>query len=677
MSNYAIQYQISAKDMLTPALRKALNLIKQIDKMTGRLAKPTKINVDTRLAHQKLKNLQKHAQSVAVKSAGAGVSGGAVRAASAKGGGLSAFQGAGSALGGGVYLAAGLNAALELDQAVTALAKATDLEGEALDKLKNQAAELESKTGQSSSSIITMMADAAKAGIAIENLANNVEDATKIAVAFDMSTDEASKAITTLRNSFFAGQDYETQQKGLLDFAAAISYVADRGESSEAYLANFSARASALNAVLGASKESIIAAGASFEAIGIPAETASRALNSAQMSLVNLAGDKKGLAELGLNPAQFRKDVETDVIGTVFQVIQATEKLGKLGQAEKLGEIFGLGFADELARGGAAFSIYEKNLELANNKTEHAAALEAAYELQNKSLTASINRLKNGFKTLIGTSADKFFTKVSKPLEAVINFAKENPAIVDFATSLAVAGVAAGGLAAALFLVTSPLTLMIGKIALVVFVLQQAWENSETLRGAFEPLGQTISGLTGETNLLALAGFGLNAVFTFIGIGLGTIVTFGDIAITTLIALYEAFQKFKSGDFSGVKQTFDQLGNDVLDKISVYSNNLDKDLKRLAQAKVDLDSINTQVNEARATAGVPQAKTADTANAQKQAAELSNQAAQKQLQAGDNQTKAAQAQTAAAQALTNAANRIDSAASRLSVAGASLGEQGR
>ena len=732
MSDYAIQYALQVnKDTLTPSLKKALSALKHIDKLVSKLSgKKFKIDIDTNAAMRKIKALQREASKATATAASAG---GIRRAGSSMAGlpalipnatrrgglplpqsprftpratspllalpppmpqdadftsparspskrrgkgGMTAMQGAGSALGGAAYLAVGLNAALELDAATTALSKATDLEGEALGKLRKQADSLESATGSSSASIMLMMADAAKAGIAVENLSSNVEDSTKIAVAFDMSTQEASTAITNLRNSFFAGQDYDTQQKGLMKLASAMSYVADRGESSEAYLANFTARASALKSVMGASEESIIAAGATFEAIGIPAETASRAMNSAQMSMVGLAGNAKALKSLGLNPKQFKADVEKDLIGTIFKVIQSTEKLGKLGQAETLTSIFGLGFADEMARGGAAVDIFTKNLALANDTTEHATALEAAYRLQNESLTASFNKVTKGLKSVIGTSVGKFFKGLTSGAETLVVLFKQYPVIVDFATALSIAGVAAGAFAIAMFAVTSPILAILIPIATAIMLFKKFYDSSATLRGVISSLGSVFGLLDGSLSETEDTMKGISDAFTLVGMGIGTIVYYADMGISRVVALGQALYASVTGDLDKASKIINQLDVSEKKKEAAYVDGIDADLKRI-------QGINDQANSARNTAGInggnaaTQSKTAEATAAQKAVAELSTQAAQKQIQAGDNQIKVSGEMLKAVTAMNNAASKLDGAAGKLSAAGAGLGSQGR
>ena len=365
-----------------------------MDKMLKQLGKPVKIKIDTTQAQAQLKKL---------KMPNLKTGAGKVAAVSSRAGDIGLGQ---IATGATAY--AGVRSALDLAQATTELAKATGLSGRELEALKAQAIKVESETGKSAASIMDMMTSSSKAGVATKDLAADLMLTSKTAVAFGMETDAAAQVMSEMRGSFFSGQDFATQQAGLQGMAQMMSYVADNGASSEMYLANFTARSAGLEKVMHASKESIVAVGATFEAIGIPAEVASRAMNTAQTSIAKLAGDSEKLKTLGLDPAAFKESVNKDVIGAMLDVVKQTEKLDDISRTAMLTDIFGQGFADEMVRVGGAQAIYAQNLALANDKTKQAASFEAAYKLQMEGLNASVERATNGFKTMVGVAIEPY-----------------------------------------------------------------------------------------------------------------------------------------------------------------------------------------------------------------------------------------------------------------------------
>jgi TP901 family phage tail tape measure protein len=534
MTSFAIAYALQAQDRLSPILAQVSKNFKNLDaqlkrtramldKMSGtklninttearrklaELQKKVTINVDTGEAMRKIRNLQNAKFGNMARMGGNPVldkmKGGATKSNGIGAGGI---IGAG---GGILGIMSGVSAAREMDAAVTSFTKASNLSGKALQEFKDKAVEMESQTGMSASSILRMATEASKAGVSNSNLMKDLMLTSKVGVAFDMPAEEIATTMSQLRSAFFSGQEYAVQNDGLQKMAEMISYIADNSASSEPYIVNFMQRASGLEKVMGASKESIAAFGASFEAIGIAPEVAARAANSAQTSMAEIVSNPKILKAMHITADEFKSMVSGDVIGTMFKVISTTESMDKVTRTLTLKKMFGEGFADEMTRIGDATKIYGENIALAKDKTKQAAAFNVAYDLQMRSLNAQLDRVSNGFKTIMANSIAPFLTVIAAKLAGAIEWAKEHPTLTKYATGLFLIATAASVAAIALaVLKNTSKTLGLAS----VFEMLPKLGKSAGGAGMLARMGTMFTGL--GTGMAAFAGRVMLAVRSF------------------------------------------------------------------------------------------------------------------------------------------------------------------
>jgi TP901 family phage tail tape measure protein len=722
MSGFNIEYAISARDSLTPVLRKIQAEVKRLESSMRRLVKPIKMTADTKQVEAALKRVQ--AMKFTIKGDIQAATGGLnkttpqpqnVRGAKAGGanGGMGAIAGGAAALGGGAIISQAMQATYEYSQAITGLKKAAGGTDAEIKSLAQAAQQLSLETGKSTASILDMMTSSSKAGVAAGDLKNDALDLVKTSVAFDMSAEETAQTMSNLRNSFFSGQDYATQQKGLMDMAAMMSYVADTGASSEGGLSNFMGRVAGLEKTMGISKEKLIAMGATFESLGIPVEVGARAMNSFGTNLSTI--DPKALAALGINYTDAMSRMNAgDMNGVILDIIKSTENLSVTARAATLKDIFGQEFADEAVRVGGAVDIYNQSLESANDKTKQAAKFQENYKTQLESFANAADRAKTGLADVTRIAFEPFMNAAANAMAGVMKFMVEHPKIAQFAGALVSVAAAMGAIAAVagiIAFVGAPVLLLVAAIGSVAFVMSQVWQKSSALRGslselwssvsaAFAPIMQLVGGLGGVGD----AGAVVDKIFVGIGAAIAVVISGVATLIDGFVSLVTIGLQIMKLDFSGVADTAKGFASRFMERGSKLESNVKADWAA-TNAPSPIAAKAAQTGAVKQAAGVTPTAAAggvQAATIQQQAATTAQAAATQNqgtaatetaasvvnAQSALTQQQAATTQASVGAQFTAAASQMMAAAQAMMVAtsrpltvnvagGAGMGDQGR
>jgi TP901 family phage tail tape measure protein len=667
VSNYSIKYVIDAQDKLSPILRKIKDELKALDKIGKDLSKPIKMKIDIKQIREQLKKVKKLAEIKAKVKADmtkfkAELSGitskpitirvhldlsRAKQQLRALQGRLTRIRagdviphtptnqpmsasarhrdGMSAAAIGGATLAVGVTDAMNMDRAMTSLAKATNGTRPFLKSLKNMAIQMESETGKSAVGFVDMLTDASKAGVAVENLNQSVRDGAMVSAAWDMSVEDTSDALTHIRSGLYSSIPvFKDQQAEVMKTAAAIAYLADKTETSEWFMANYIGRTAGLSTAFGQSQDAVMAAGAAFDAIGVQPEVAARAMNSAAASLggfvKKLKADAPILKRLGMTRQQAMRATNDDMIRMIFNIAQASDGLEHLEKVGVMTDIFGVGFGDELSRLGTALPIYTRNLVKVGDKTAQASTLQEQYTLDINSTNKAVGKMTEGFKSMIGTAVTPWLDAIGRSGAVVMDFAKQHPIVGQMAVMLSlfaagafIASLGLFSLAAIVGVIISPIGLMVLGIMAAILLFQEMWNNSETLRGSFKSLGEIL----GEVNF----GFGgvsmsvnpVTATFRVLGILVGSLVMmFGQLVIW-IQTVAMAWTAFVTGNWSAIGDVFGDGLDRMSDRLREFRDRMANDFTNNKLTIEEQYSQDEAGRKAAAMAGLADAKGAGLA----------------------------------------------------------------
>jgi TP901 family phage tail tape measure protein len=336
--------------------------------------------------------------------------------------------------------------AIDYESAMADVKKVTNFDDEGFKAFSAEVLKLSTRIPMSAEGLAKIAAAAGQAGIAENELLRFSEDAAKMAVAFDISAEEAGSAMTGLRTNFKLNQD------GVIALGDTFNHLANNMDARAGDLINFSNRVAGTGVLYGFTGDRIGALGAAFVAMKTPAEVASRATNGLMMKLGNAATLGKdaqaAFKRLGFSgkslAAAFKKDGQQGLLSFLEAVKQSKDPM------RELNAIMGEGFADEIAKLVGGLDTYKQALLLAGDEEAKNGSMNREYSERAKTTANSVALLKNSLARLGITLGSAVLPALNSLVQAVAPYVS---AVADFAgehqgLTAAVMGVAAGLVAA-------------------------------------------------------------------------------------------------------------------------------------------------------------------------------------------------------------------------------------
>ena len=277
-----------------------------------------------------------------------------------------------------------------------------------------------------------IVAAAGQAGIAREELLRFAEDAAKMGVAFDLSGQQAGAAMTGLRSIFGLTQDE------VVKLGDAINHLSNNMDAKASDLLNIANRAGSTAKLFGLSGAQLNALGATFLALKTPPEVAATGINALLMKLAT--ADKQnekfqqGLQDIGLSAEVMKQMIQRDAQGalTTFlrQVKNAPDLMGTLS------DLFGMEYADDIAKLVGSMDTYEKAVGLVADQTTYAGSMQAEYEARSATTANNLQLLKNQMSRLGITVGNALLPALNSlvgalmgPIDSLANLAERFPVV--------------------------------------------------------------------------------------------------------------------------------------------------------------------------------------------------------------------------------------------------------
>lgn len=335
------------------------------------------------------------------------------------------------ALGGALYGLA--RPAVQFESVMADVKKVVDFDTpEQFGQMSKEVLLLSTRIPMAAEGIGAIVAAAGQAGIAREELLRFAEDAAKMGVAFDLSGQEAGAAMTGLRSIFGLTQDE------VVKLGDAINHLSNNMDAKAADLLNIANRAGSTAKLFGLSGAQLNALGATFLALKTPPEVAATGINALLMKLATAdkQNDKfqQGLQDIGLSAEVMKKLIERDAQGalTTFlrQVKQAPDLMGTLS------DLFGMEYADDIAKLVGSMDTYEKAVGLVADQTAYAGSMQKEYEARSATTANNLQLLKNQMARLGVTVGNALLPALNSlvgalmgPIDSLANLAERFPIV--------------------------------------------------------------------------------------------------------------------------------------------------------------------------------------------------------------------------------------------------------
>lgn len=276
-------------------------------------------------------------------------------------------------------------AAQNLESAMADINKVVDFPtSDGLDQMKRDLLALSLTVPKTAEDLAALTAAAAQAGVELPDLLAFTQMAARVAVAFDMTGDQAGESLAKLRTQL----GLTVAETGL--YADIINHLSDKMASSAPELVDFAKRVAGVGKGFGFTQEETLAIGSAMISAGAEAEVAATSFRNMGKALAQgLKAPKrrqKAFAQIGLDPEDVQKSFSVAPVETFREVI---ERLGRLPEWEQMAAAFDI-FGEE-ARGLMPLISNLKLLDesIANVSDMSTVAGSAQREFDNRAKTSA------------------------------------------------------------------------------------------------------------------------------------------------------------------------------------------------------------------------------------------------------------------------------------------------
>ncbi|WP_086245899.1 phage tail tape measure protein [Campylobacter devanensis] len=293
------------------------------------------------------------------------------------------------ALAGSVILP--IKTAIDFEKSMADVRKVVDFETK--DELKKFGDEILALTRQiplSASELATITASGGQLGIAKENLLEFTTIAAKMGVAFDMGADEAGDSMGKMMNIF------NMDIKAVSSLGDAINHLSDNSASKAKEIVEVLKRIGGTAKTIGLSAKEASSLASAFISLGKTPELAATSADTLMKTLGNLKIDdktKEAFSSLGLDPELIAANMAKAPQETIMLFLQKAKELKGSEQLKLLTNIFGDGFAGDIALLVNGLDTYKKAIK--DLDSDYSGSMDKEFKNKSDTTANALQTLKN------------------------------------------------------------------------------------------------------------------------------------------------------------------------------------------------------------------------------------------------------------------------------------------
>lgn len=319
--------------------------------------------------------------------------------------GIGAFKGLGAAASSVKSAISGpVQASMKMEDAMADLAKVSDFTPEGLERMSL-------RIPMSADGLAQIAAAAAGAGVAQKDLLGFTEQAAKMAVAFDMTAEQAG----TMMSKWQSGMKLSLQETYAL--ADSVNALSNDNAALANQIGDAIQRYGALGKVAGLSEKATAALSATLIASGATSETAATGMKSFMSTLATATQlsdrQKAALSFIGIDdPKQLEKGLQEDAEGTILKVLKGLKNLPVEEQMKYLKELFGDTGMESIGPLLQNIEALEKNFATIHDPAKYQGSMEKEFEARAKTTSNSLQLLKNSADFVARSFGDQFLDPI-------------------------------------------------------------------------------------------------------------------------------------------------------------------------------------------------------------------------------------------------------------------------
>lgn len=447
-------------------------------------------------------------------------------------------------------------------------------------QMTEQLIDMSTRLPMSAEGLAEITAEAGQAGIPFKELAQFTEDATKAAVGFGMTANEAGHQLAVWRTAF------KLTQKEVMNLSDQMNYLAMTGPTTEKQIGDVVTSVGNLATTAGVSTSDLAAIAATITGVGVSSDVAGTGVQNFMLALTNANTNKAKavLKSIGLTSKEVATGMQKDSRGMMLRVLEGLGKISKDKQAKGLEWLFGRESIKAIAPLLTNLDLLKKNFNSVSDASKYAGATQREYDSRVNTTEKQLQILKNQFTALAVTVGSEFLpivvdaTKAMAPyMKEALQWVRNNPdvikSIAKFGLALSAVSMAMGGVSRAVKIMNmafnlSPAKLAVGALVIGAYEIIEHWDE----------VGPVIKDVWQEADKVAQAMGGWETVIEGIGLvmaGSFTVRTIGTLQQSVLLA----------GQLSGLLGKIGRMGAMTL-TIGVAVS-LFKELKDLEQGAKD------------------------------------------------------------------------------------------
>lgn len=323
--------------------------------------------------------------------------------------GIGAFKGLGAAASSVKSAISGpVQASMKMEDAIADLAKVSDFTPEGLERMKRELERMSLTIPMSADGLAQIAAAAAGAGVAQKDLLGFTEQAAKMAVAFDMTAEQAG----TMMSKWQSGMKLSVQETYAL--ADAVNGLSNNNAALASQIGDAIQRYGALGKVAGLSEKQTAALATSLIASGASSETAATGMKAFMGTLAKGAqlSDKQqaAFANIGIGDVkQLQKDLQKDAPGAILRVLDGLKKnIPEDKRTMYLNVLFGETGSEAIGPHLQNIEALRGNFDLVGDATKTAGSMEKEFAARAATTSNSLQLLKNSADFVARSFGDQF-----------------------------------------------------------------------------------------------------------------------------------------------------------------------------------------------------------------------------------------------------------------------------
>lgn len=364
-------------------------------------------------------------------------------------------------------VAAPVKMAVDYESVMADVKKVTKFDAPGFKNFSNDLLSMSETIPMSATGLAEIAAAAGQAGIAEHELLRFTKDAAVMAVAFDITAQEAGSAMTGLRTNFKLSQDE------VILLGDSFNALANSMDAKAGTIVNFANRVGGTASIYKFTGQQVGALAATFAASKVDVESAATATNFlfARLGTADEGTDKakNALNSIGMSGKSLAKAFKQDAQGALLQFLQRVKQ--SKDPMRVLNAVLGAEHAPKIAKLMNNLDLYNEALGKVANQSDYAGSMDEEYAARCETTANALQLAANKANRLGITLGSVVLPAIVSTLETVGPYVT---AFTDFAAKHEGATTAVVGLVAGLVAVKAVSI----PVLYVTSLLKTAWHGA-------------------------------------------------------------------------------------------------------------------------------------------------------------------------------------------------------